>query len=165
MTYTPEGIVGRARRVRRLPLLPTMAGAVLAGAVFACAGEPSRTGQSADHLFARPAEAGATGGAYLTVYNHDTVAVQLVGASSPVARAVEVHETTQHEGMAHMMARPTITIPARDALAMKPGGVHLMLVQLNRALVVGDTVPVTLRFARDGAPQDSLLVRIPVRTP
>jgi copper(I)-binding protein len=44
---------------------------------------------------------------------------------------------------------------------MLPGGVHVMLLQLTRALAVGDTVPLTLRFAAG----DSLVVRVPVRAP
>lgn len=111
--------------------------------------------------WARFADSGATSGAYLTLVNGDTVATTLVGASSPWARATEVHETMQHDGMAHMQARPSITIAAGDSLVMAPGAVHVMLIDLVRAVAVGDTVPLMLRFDNG----DSLAVPVPVRTP
>lgn len=111
--------------------------------------------------WARLADSGATSGAYLSLRNADTVAAKLVGATSAWARATEVHETMQHDGMAHMQARPSITIAAGDSLVMQPGGLHIMLIDLARAIAVGDSVPLTLRFATG----DSLSVRVPVRTP
>jgi periplasmic copper chaperone A len=126
---------------------------------------PAPSGQTIVDAWARTADSGATGGAYLTVLNHDSVAVELVGASSGWARAVEVHETMDHDGMTHMMARPTITIGARDSLVMRPGGVHLMLIDLARPLTPDDSVPVTLQLALPHGERDSVLVRLPVRTP
>jgi copper(I)-binding protein len=121
--------------------------------------EPPQTGRLVTTSFARPADSAATGGAYLTVVNADSIAVALTGATSPWATAVEVHETMNHDGMAHMMARTSVPIAPRDSLVMKPGGVHMMLIGLTRALREGDSVPVTLRFSIG----DSLALRIPVR--
>lgn len=130
-----------------------------APALAACAtGEPPLGGRLVTSAWARPADSGATGGAYVTVLNADSVAVELVGATSPAAAATEVHETMQHEGMAHMMARPSVRIAPRDSLVMKPGGLHLMLVGLTRRLQAGDTIPVTLRFSTG----DTLPVRVVV---
>jgi copper(I)-binding protein len=111
--------------------------------------------------WARFADSGATSGAYLTLVNRDTAATTLVGVSSPWARAAEIHETMQHGDMAHMQARPAIDIATGDSLVMAPGGVHVMLIDLQRAIAIGDTVPVTLRFGTG----DSLTMRVPVRTP
>jgi hypothetical protein len=132
----------------------------VAALLAACApSETTPTGRFVTTSFARPADSAATGGAYVTVVNADSVAVELTGASSPWATAVEAHETMNHDGMAHMMARTTLPIAPRDSLVMKPGGVHLMLIGLTRALREGDSVPVTLRFSVG----DSLALRIPVR--
>lgn len=129
-------------------------------ALTACAtSEAPATGRIVTGAFARPADSAATGGAYLTIFNADSAAVELTGAVSSYATAVEVHETMTHDGMTHMMARPSIAIAARDSLVMKPGGLHMMLIGLTRALREGDSVPVTLRFSRG----DSVLVRVPVR--
>lgn len=133
--------------------------AVFAALLSACAtAEPPQTGRQVTASFARPADSAATGGAYVTVVNADSTAVELTGASSPWATAVEVHETMNHDGMAHMMARTSLPIAPRDSLVMKPGGVHMMLIGLTRALREGDSVPVTLRFSVG----DSLALRIPV---
>lgn len=134
--------------------------AVITGLLAACTtAELPPTGRQASASFARPADSAATGGAYVTIVNADAMAVDLTGASSPWATAVEVHETMNHDGMAHMMARTVVPIAPRDSLVMKPGGVHMMLIGLTRALREGDSVPVTLRFSVG----DSLVLRIPVR--
>lgn len=126
----------------------------------ACAtGEPPLAGRLVTSSWARPADSGATGGAYVTIINADSITVELIGASSPVAAATEVHESMQHEGMSHMMARTSVPIAPRDSLVMKPGGLHVMLLQLTRPLAPGDSVPLTLRFSSG----DSVTVRVPVR--
>ncbi|WP_396223650.1 copper chaperone PCu(A)C [Gemmatimonas sp.] len=127
----------------------------------AASGDTPRTGRVVSAAWARPADSGATGGAYFTIVNADSVATELVAVTSTAAAAAEVHESMQHDGMAHMMARAAVPIAPRDSLVMLPGGVHVMLLQLTRALAVGDTVPLTLRFAAG----DSLVVRVPVRAP
>lgn len=118
-------------------------------------------GRSIAAAWARPADSGATGGAYVTVVNADSTPLELVSVSTSIAAAAELHETMQHDGMAHMAARATISIAARDSLVMKPGGLHIMLPQLLRALRVNDTVPLTLRFSNG----DSLVARVLVQTP
>ncbi|GAB1344191.1 copper chaperone PCu(A)C [Gemmatimonas sp.] len=134
--------------------------AVLLPVVSACAtAEPPRTGRFVSSAWARPADSGATSGAYVTIVNADSSSVELVGASSTVALAAEVHETMTHEGMSHMMARTAVAIAPRDSLVMTPGGLHIMLLQLTRPLVAGDSIPVTLRFSAG----DSVVVNVPVR--
>jgi copper(I)-binding protein len=135
--------------------------AVLSAACAAGESPPPERGLVLRDAWARFADSGATGGAYLTLVNRDTVATTLAGVSSPWARAAEIHETMQHGDMAHMQARPSIDIAIGDSLVMAPGGVHIMLIDLQRAIAIGDTVPVTLRFGTG----DSLIVRAPVRTP
>lgn len=127
----------------------------------ACTSSESPRGPSVTAAWARPADSGATGGAYLTIVNADSVAVELVGESSPVANSVEVHESMQHDGMSHMMPRASVPIGARDSVVMAPGGLHVMLNQLMRPLVAGDSVPLTLRFSNG----DAVQVRVPVRAP
>ncbi len=97
--------------------------------------------------WARLADSGATSGAYLEIANNDTAAVTLVGITADVATAAEVHESMQHEGMAHMIARTELPIAAGSVLSMQPGGLHVMLVGLRRALAVGDQVSLRLRFS------------------
>ena len=109
----------------------------------------------------RAADSGATGGAYLTLANADTTTLTIVSMSTPVAASTELHETMQMSGMVHLMARPDFVLKRDSVLTMAPGGLHLMLTGLNRALHAGDTVSLTLTLA-DGR---SVPVAIPVRAP
>lgn len=113
------------------------------------------------HGWARIADSGATSGAYMEIDNNDTVSVTLVGLTTPDAGAAEVHETMQHDGMAHMTPRAELPIAAGEVLTLAPGGLHVMLVELRRALTVGDSVRLTLRFSDS----TSVSVRVPVKTP
>ncbi|QJR37957.1 copper chaperone PCu(A)C [Gemmatimonas groenlandica] len=113
------------------------------------------------HSWARIADSGATSGAYMEIDNNDTVPITLVGASSPDAGAAEVHETMQQDGMAHMMPRTELRIPAGDVVTLAPGGLHVMLVDVRRTLAVGDSLRITLRFSDS----TSVVVPVPVRAP
>ncbi|MBU6366432.1 MAG: copper chaperone PCu(A)C [Gemmatimonadetes bacterium] len=115
--------------------------------------------------WARAADSGATGGAYLVLENRDSVAVSLAGVTTDAATAAEVHETMVHDGVAHMMPQDTVAIAPGATLTMAPGGLHLMLVGMRRAVAGGDTVDVVLRLVRGAGAPDSLPVRLPVRAP
>jgi len=115
--------------------------------------------------WARAADSGATGGAYLVLENRDTAAVTLTGVTTAAAAAAEVHETMVHDGVAHMMPHAAVAIAPGATLTMAPGGMHLMLVGMRRAVTAGDTVAVVLRLVRGAGTPDSLAVRLPVRAP
>ncbi|MFO1308588.1 MAG: copper chaperone PCu(A)C [Burkholderiales bacterium] len=77
--------------------------------------------------------------------------VSLVGASSPVAGIVEIHEMKMDAGVMRMSAISALPLPAGKAVELKPGGYHVMLMALKAPLKEGDTVPVTLTFKdKDG---------------
>ena len=143
------------------PFPVVVGSAAVAVLTAACTSPELPRGRVVTSSWARSADSGATGGAYLTIVNADSIAVELVGATSPVATSVEVHESMQHDGMSHMMPRATVPIGARDSLVMAPGGLHVMLHQLMRPLAPGDSVPLTLRFSAG----DSVRVSVPVRAP
>ena len=107
------------RLMRPLFVLAATSAAMLSAA---CTPAETPRGRSVTSAWARAADSGATGGAYLTIVNADSVAVELVGESSPVATSVEVHESMQHDGMSHMMPRTSVPIGARDSVVMAPGG-------------------------------------------
>jgi copper(I)-binding protein len=70
----------------------------------------------------------------------------LVGASSPVASVVEVHEMKIDNGVMKMRPLPRLELPAGKAVALKPGGYHIMLMDLKHPLAKGEHVPLTLKF-------------------
>jgi copper(I)-binding protein len=75
---------------------------------------------------------------------------RLIGARSPVARAVEVHRSMEMSGMSSMEPVRALPLPANGTLALAPGGAHIMLIGLRHDLHAGQTFPVELHFARAG---------------
>ena len=69
---------------------------------------------------------------------------KLLSAQSPVAGVVEVHEMAMDGGVMKMRAVPSLALPAGKAVDLKPGGYHVMLMDLKAQVKDGDTVPVTL---------------------
>jgi len=70
---------------------------------------------------------------------------RLVGVTSPVAGVAEVHEMKMDGGVMKMRAvEGGLELPAGKAVELKPGGYHLMLMDLKAALPKDSTVPVTL---------------------
>ena len=69
---------------------------------------------------------------------------KLVGAQSPVAGVTEVHEMAMEGNVMKMRAVSALELPAGKAVELKPGGYHVMLMDLKQALKAGDSVPVTL---------------------
>lgn len=97
--------------------------------------------------WARPALAGGSGMVYFTIENADTLDLRVGTIVTPVAAATEVHETINAAGISQMVPRSDLVIVRGATIAMKPGGLHVMLVRLVRPLAEGDTIPLTLRFA------------------
>ena len=86
-------------------------------------------GQKATGLFAQITSAG--GG-------------KLVSVASPLAGVVEIHEMAMDGNVMKMRAVPSLELPAGKAVELKPGGYHVMLMELKQELKAGDVVPVTL---------------------
>jgi len=109
---------------------------------------------------ARPAPvAGGTGAAFLTLFNGSDDEERLLGASSPAAATVELHETINDNGVMRMRPQPEgFVIPPRGVLRLAPGGKHLMLMGLAAPLAAGDTVELTLQFAQAG----EQVIQVPV---
>lgn len=100
--------------------------------------------------WARPAVPGQTGtGAFMTIVSKD--GARLVGAASPVAGVVEIHEMAMDNNVMKMRAIPALELPAGREVQLKPGGHHVMLLDLKRPLKAGDKVQIELRLeTRDG---------------
>jgi len=68
----------------------------------------------------------------------------LIGVSTPVSRAVEMHRMTSENSMMKMREVKTIELPAGKRVELGASGYHLMLVGLKAPLKEGDTIPLTL---------------------
>jgi periplasmic copper chaperone A len=88
---------------------------------------------------------------------------QLVSASSPLAATVEIHEMRMDDGVMRMREVPALPLPAGQAVALKPGGYHLMLMGLKQQAKPGDTVPVTLVIEGADKQRETLQIQAPVR--
>ena len=89
---------------------------------------------------------------------------KLVGAQSPVAGVVEVHEMAMDNGVMKMRAVPSLALPAGKAVELKPGGYHVMLMDLKGQVKEGDTVPVTLVVEGKDGKRQNIEVKAPART-
>lgn len=88
-------------------------------------------------------------GGFMKIENKG-VADQLVSASSPVAGEVQLHEMAMEGNVMKMRQVKDIAVPAGGAVELKPGGLHLMFMNIKAPLTAGETVPVKLKFAKAG---------------
>lgn len=105
-----------------------------------------------DHPWARAtAPQQANGGAYLTITNAGATPDRLLEAQSPVAGRVELHtHDVDSAGVMRMRQVEAIDVPAGEATALRPGGLHVMLIGLEDRLVQGEQFPLTLVFETAG---------------
>lgn len=118
-----------------------------------------------DHPYAPPTPTGATNGvAYLRgIRNTGEQAERLVGASTPVARTVEIHRSViDAQNVMRMRAVDGIAIAPKAELRLRHGGEHhLMLIGLKQPLKDGDRFPMTLRFEKAGEREVMVWVQTP----
>ena len=88
---------------------------------------------------------------------------KLVSASSPAAGVTEVHEMKMEGDVMKMRAVTGLDLPAGQAVELKPGGYHVMLMDLKAPLAKGSTVPVTLTFKNAQGAESKLELQVPVQ--
>jgi len=89
---------------------------------------------------------------------------RLLEAASPVAGVVEIHEMALENNIMRMRAVPALPLPAGRTVELKPGGYHVMLMDLKQQMKEGEVVPVTLVFETAGK-RETIEVKAPVRAP
>ncbi len=131
----------------------------------ACSGPSSI---SALDAWARPALSGNNAAVYLQIYNGNENADMLISISAGLARAVEIHESSamqieddgdELDGMIdsansalamgdvmQMQPLAEVQIASRETLVFQPGGLHVMLIDLEADLSLGEEFPITLHF-------------------
>lgn len=145
-----------------------LAAALLIG--LAACGPSSETVQPAQHdavaelriedAWAAPTPGGVEVAAgYFTAINGTVEDDALIGASSPRAARVEVHETVMQDGVMQMRPMTRAPIPAGQSLELAPGGRHLMFFEVDQPFTEGETISVSLSFERAG----EVVVSFPVR--
>lgn len=104
-----------------------------------------------------PAQTGTA--AYLTIHNAGPGADRLKSVNSPAARAVSIHSTSTAGGVMRMRSLNGLPVAAGKSVAMKPGGIHLMLTGLRAPLKAGQQLPLVLGFEKAGFIQVRVAVR------
>ena len=111
-------------------------------------------------VWVREAAAGRpTTAAFLVLENKGDVVRALLRGTASVGDTLELHEMKRDNGMMRMSPVARIEIPAHGEVALRPGGLHLMIFGLKAPLTVADTVALTLTFD-DGK---TLSLKAPVR--
>lgn len=93
---------------------------------------------------------GVNSAIYLTIKNPTAAADRLIKAQSDVAASVELHTMAEENGVMKMHPVDGVDVPAQGEAVLKPGGFHIMLLNIARDLKVGDKVTVTLTFEKAG---------------
>ncbi|WP_373768979.1 copper chaperone PCu(A)C [Delftia acidovorans] len=121
-----------------------------------------------DHPYATPSIAGSSNGAaYLRgIRNKGKNADRLIGASTPAAARVELHEMKMEGDIMHMREVPFIELPAGQEVQLRHGqSHHLMLIDLKQPLREGDRFDLTLQFEKAGEYKVKVWVQQPKRMP
>lgn len=87
----------------------------------------------------------------------------LVGVASPAAKVVQIHEMKLENQVMMMKTLEKLPLPAGQAVDLKPGGYHVMLMDLTQLLKDGETVPLTLTIADKAGKTQTMEVKVPVR--
>jgi copper(I)-binding protein len=89
-------------------------------------------------------------GGFMKIENKGTSGDQLLSASSPAAGEVQLHEMAMEGNVMKMRQVKDIAVPAGGSVELKPGGLHLMFMNIKAPLTAGESVPVKLKFAKAG---------------
>jgi len=84
--------------------------------------------------------------AYFEIKNYGGKPRILTNVSSPDFGQVGIHQSVMHGNMVHMEQLKELTIPPQTSVVLKPGGLHLMLVDAKKPFQIGDQIPMTLTF-------------------
>ncbi len=101
-------------------------------------------------------------GAYMQI--RSDVDARLVGASSPAVPRVEMHEMKMDGDVMRMREVKAIDLPKGRTVSLEPGGLHIMLMNLQKPIAAGDLIPLTL-VVESGGKQQTVEVKAEARAP
>jgi copper(I)-binding protein len=126
-----------------------MVGLLFAGLTVAAAKQPG--GVTVANAWARATPGGAKNGAvYMSITAEPGAGDRLVAAKSEAARSVELHLSEDEGGVTKMRRLDALEVPAGQTVVLRPGGHHLMLLDLKRPLKATDQLKLTLVFEKAG---------------
>lgn len=142
----------------------TLCIATLSSAIAECCSEPVPENLKIEQPVVRPSQKGHNTGAYMTIKLKCMKATdRLLGASCDACETVELHDNIYDNGISRM--RPVRDVVIKDGeLSFKPGGLHVMLMNLNQDLKTGDSTKITLHFEKAGPVEITYQVQDPLLT-
>jgi copper(I)-binding protein len=135
------------------------AATLLAGHAYAQGAAPA----AVDGAWARASVQGQTSsGAFMRITASEPL--RLLRAETPAAGHAEVHEMKMDGGVMKMRALPELDLPAGKAVELKPGGYHIMLMDLKAPLAKDTQLPLTLVFKDAKGEEHRMELQVPVAT-
>jgi len=101
-------------------------------------------------------------GAFMQIQS--TKNVRLIEVQSAAAGLVEVHEMKMDNNVMKMRAIPQLDVPAGKNVELKPGGYHVMLMDLKAQAKAGDAVTLKLIFEDENKKQETVDVKATVKS-
>ncbi len=123
--------------------------------------QPENTPENPNMQGSEKHNSASTSAIFLVIYNDTQKDDRLLGARTAVAEIVEIHETRMENDIMRMQQVEGIDLPARSKVELKPGGYHIMLINLKQDLKVGEKIPFTLIFEMQGEVNLEAEVRAP----
>lgn len=128
----------------------TLAFALSVGSFAAFAGDYKQGDLSIEKPWARMTIKSRPAAGYMKIHNMGDQADKVVSASSPMAERIELHTMTMNEGVMRMRKIDHIEVPAKSAVELKSGGLHLMIFGLKHDMKPGATLPISVTFEKAG---------------
>ena len=137
---------------------------VVLGAVLLAAAAGAHAQVEARAAWIRgPVQGQTTAGAYMRLVSGP--GASLVGAESPVAGTVEIHDMRMEGNVMRMREVSRLALPPGEVVELKPNGYHMMLLDLKRPLKKGDLVPIRLKVELSDKSVKMIPVAAEVRDP
>jgi copper(I)-binding protein len=112
--------------------------------------------------WARPANLGDNSAIYLKINNPGPRTDSLIEVDTDVAAQAELHQSEMDDlGVMSMHHQNHIDIPPDSQIEFAPGGLHVMLIDLEQDLQLGDSIQVTFKFQNS----DDITLDIPIKQP
>ncbi len=111
-----------------------------------------------------PPNAPATG-AFMVIKNNGDKDVKVVKADNPASKVTELHNHINDGGVMKMRPVQSIDVKAKGEAVLKPGSLHVMLIDLKAPMKEGDSVPITLTFDDGSSKQVDAKVVRPMANP
>jgi copper(I)-binding protein len=138
--------------------------AILALAASAATAHEYKAGSlQIQHPWSRATPKGATvAGGYMKIVNTGSTPDRLIGGSTEAAPKFEIHEMSMDGGVMRMRAIEVLDLPANKAVLLRPGGHHMMLMDLKRPLKVGTKVAIELQLEKPSGERSAQRVELDV---